>query len=361
MRFPELLRTTVLLCAAAATVLAVRHGRRRQRERQRAARSPSIAGWWVLAALSGVSIGRRHDDLASDRECCWRARGRRRSLPEINPGRIVLNRLWPIILCTIGAGAVAFAYPQVPGDRGRLRDHLGARLAPSVGRGDRDRGARRRPLLRRAHLAAAADQAGPHARIPLQPDRDGRRQATRRRSPGATPEIAMPDGMPRPMNPLAYIPSPSEQRLLDRAAVLPRLRDLLRVRRRRRDLHRAPPLGEARRRPGHRLRRRLVGLPGRPGRRPDLLPDHHAEPDSRSLVGPVRDLGRRPRNLGRHRRRRRRSGSGTCAGGDLELARRSIASWTPPRRGCWSRSRSAGSATTSTRSCSASPRRCRGR
>jgi hypothetical protein len=35
-------------------------------------------------------------------------------LPEINPGRIVLNRLWPIIVCTVGAGAVAFAYPQVP-------------------------------------------------------------------------------------------------------------------------------------------------------------------------------------------------------------------------------------------------------
>ena len=33
-----------------------------------------------------------------------------------------------------------------------------------------------------------------------------------------------------------------------------------------------------------------------------------------SLVGPVCDLGRRPRDLGRHRGSAPRSGSGTCAG-----------------------------------------------
>ena len=32
----------------------------------------------------------------------------------MNPSRTVLNRLWPLLLCTIGAGALAFATPQVP-------------------------------------------------------------------------------------------------------------------------------------------------------------------------------------------------------------------------------------------------------
>ena len=36
------------------------------------------------------------------------------TLPEVNPGRILLNRLWPLLVSTIGAGAVAFVLPQVP-------------------------------------------------------------------------------------------------------------------------------------------------------------------------------------------------------------------------------------------------------
>src|SRR5437764_8931969 len=36
------------------------------------------------------------------------------SLPELNPARTVLNRLWPLLLSTIGAGALAFLIPQVP-------------------------------------------------------------------------------------------------------------------------------------------------------------------------------------------------------------------------------------------------------
>src|SRR5437588_5662357 len=36
------------------------------------------------------------------------------SLPEVNPGRTVLNRLWPLLVSTVGAGALAFVLPQVP-------------------------------------------------------------------------------------------------------------------------------------------------------------------------------------------------------------------------------------------------------
>lgn len=112
MRFTELLRTTVMLCAAAATLLAVmtvaganEHGN--------ALLVPVSAGWWVLAAITGALIGRRN---STSREVALLLASARtqRMLPEINPARIVLNRLWPIIVCTVGAGGVAFALPQVP-------------------------------------------------------------------------------------------------------------------------------------------------------------------------------------------------------------------------------------------------------
>ena len=51
-------------------------------------------------------------------------------LPEHRPGAVLLNRLWPLLLSTVVAGALGFVFPQVPGDAPRLRDHLGARLAP---------------------------------------------------------------------------------------------------------------------------------------------------------------------------------------------------------------------------------------
>jgi hypothetical protein len=36
------------------------------------------------------------------------------SLPEVHPGRILVNRLWPLLVSTVGAGALAFVLPQVP-------------------------------------------------------------------------------------------------------------------------------------------------------------------------------------------------------------------------------------------------------
>ncbi len=67
--------------------------------------------------------------------------------------------------------------------------------------------------------------------------------------------------------------------------------------------------------------------------------------------GPVRGLGRRPRDLGRDRRRR----GGRHLAGPQAPAPRSPTSWTPPPPPCSSPRRSGGSATTSTRSSSAGP------
>jgi hypothetical protein len=111
-RFAEFLRTTVLLSAAAATALAA--------VTIAAASStnddllvPVAAGWWLVAALIGGWQGRRAGTSGQIATLLAGARTQA-SLPELHPGRTVLNRLWPLVLMTVGAGALAFVLPQVP-------------------------------------------------------------------------------------------------------------------------------------------------------------------------------------------------------------------------------------------------------
>jgi hypothetical protein len=67
----------------------------------------------VLASLIGIWLGHRAD--ASPPIATLLASARMQaSLPEVNPGRTLLNRLWPLLLSTVGAGALAFVLPQVP-------------------------------------------------------------------------------------------------------------------------------------------------------------------------------------------------------------------------------------------------------
>lgn len=112
MRFTDFLRTTVLMSAAAASALAavtvagaVNTGD--------ALVVPLGAGWWVLAALIGIWIGRRGEASPPIASLLASAR-MQSSLPELNPARTVLNRLWPLVISTVGAGALAFVLPQVP-------------------------------------------------------------------------------------------------------------------------------------------------------------------------------------------------------------------------------------------------------
>jgi hypothetical protein len=67
----------------------------------------------VAAALIGVWLGRRAE--ASPPIASLLASARlQTSLPEVHPGRTLLNRLWPLLISTVGAGALAFIFPQVP-------------------------------------------------------------------------------------------------------------------------------------------------------------------------------------------------------------------------------------------------------
>ena len=112
MRFSDFLRTTVLISAAAATALGAvtLAGANGTND---GLVVPLAAGWWLVAALLGVLQGRRAETSPPIATLLANAR-MQPTLPEMNPGRVVINRLWPLLFSTIGAGALAFVLPQVP-------------------------------------------------------------------------------------------------------------------------------------------------------------------------------------------------------------------------------------------------------
>jgi len=111
-RFSDFLRTTVLISAAAATVLAAVTVAGANGTSDDLV-VPVAAGWWIAAAAIGVWMGRRN--VASPAIASLLANAKMQpSLPEVAPARIVVNRLWPLLVSTVGAGALAFVFPQVP-------------------------------------------------------------------------------------------------------------------------------------------------------------------------------------------------------------------------------------------------------
>jgi hypothetical protein len=112
-RFVDFLKTTVLLSAGAATVLAL------VTVLSVAAGSGSqlallSIGWWVIAALIGLALGRGADASSSIARLLAGARATN-ALPEHRPAAILLNRLWPLLALTVLAGGLAFLAPQIPG------------------------------------------------------------------------------------------------------------------------------------------------------------------------------------------------------------------------------------------------------
>jgi len=111
-RFTDFLRTTVLASAGAASVLAA------LTVASAAGNGndlivPFAAAWWLVAAAAGIWLGRRAETSSPIASLLSSARTQA-SLPEVNPARTMLNRLWPLLVSTVGAGAVAFLVPQVP-------------------------------------------------------------------------------------------------------------------------------------------------------------------------------------------------------------------------------------------------------
>ena len=147
LRFGDFLKATVLLSAASATLLAALTVIGLSQESNPTATYVCF-GWWALATAIGTTLGSRNEATHAIANLLAGAKTQH-SLPDISPARTIFNRLWPLLVVTVGAERAVGVRAADRRHRGRLRDHLGARLAAPGGRGGRDRGARRRPLLRR--------------------------------------------------------------------------------------------------------------------------------------------------------------------------------------------------------------------
>lgn len=111
MRFTDFLKATVMTSAAAATVLAALTAFAASRAEDPLL-VPFAAGWWLMAAATGAVLGRRAETTPPIARLLADARSTQ-SLPEVRPGRVLFNRLWPLLVCTVAAGALAFVFPQV--------------------------------------------------------------------------------------------------------------------------------------------------------------------------------------------------------------------------------------------------------
>ena len=174
MRFSDFLRTTVLISAAAASLLgAVTLAGTASTSDDLLV--PVAVGWWVVARPDrAVASGAGPRPRRRSRRC-WPAPACSRRCPRsTRPGRCS-TACGRCCCSTLGAGAVGFALPQVPAIAAGFAIIWALAWRRQASARDGDRGARRRALLHRAHLAAAADQAGPDARLPLQPARAQRR------------------------------------------------------------------------------------------------------------------------------------------------------------------------------------------
>ena len=113
MRFGDFLKATVLLSAASATLLATLTVISLSRELEATAAYVCIA-WWSVAVVIGIVIGARTEATTQIARLLAMARVQH-SLPELHPARTIFNRLWPLLLCTVGAGVLSLFLPQVGG------------------------------------------------------------------------------------------------------------------------------------------------------------------------------------------------------------------------------------------------------
>lgn len=111
MRFTDFLKATVMTSAAVATLLAaITVAAASSNDDPRLV--PFAAAWWLAAATIGAVLGRRAQTTPPIARLLASARTTR-ALPEMAPSRILLNRLWPLLLCTVVASGLALLFPQV--------------------------------------------------------------------------------------------------------------------------------------------------------------------------------------------------------------------------------------------------------
>jgi hypothetical protein len=112
MRFRDLLRVAVMLSGGAASALAVVSIYGTTQEEDNTLLYVAV-GWWLAAAAAGLWLGRRLRPTPGIARLLADARSTT-ALPELEPGSVIFNRLWPVAVVTVLAGAVGFFLPQVP-------------------------------------------------------------------------------------------------------------------------------------------------------------------------------------------------------------------------------------------------------
>jgi hypothetical protein len=111
MPFVDLLRVTVLLAAAVATALGAVAVLVAAQDGNQAALIVA-GGWWLVAGIGGVWLGRSPRSTEAISRVLAGARTAT-SLPPASPGRIAFLRLWPVGLFAVVAGGLAAIAPQV--------------------------------------------------------------------------------------------------------------------------------------------------------------------------------------------------------------------------------------------------------
>jgi len=111
MRFTDFLKATVMTSAAAATLLAAITAFAASRADDPLL-VPFAAAWWIAAGAIGGALGRRAQTSPPIARLLADARSTH-SLPEVSPGRVLFNRLWPLLACTVVAAGLALLLPQI--------------------------------------------------------------------------------------------------------------------------------------------------------------------------------------------------------------------------------------------------------
>jgi hypothetical protein len=111
MPYTDLLRVTVFLTGAEATVLGAITALGANREGDTATILVAAA-WWLISLAIGIYLGRPARAADDVRDALTRARTAT-SLPQESPARIAAGRLWPIVVTAIVAGGLGLFFPGV--------------------------------------------------------------------------------------------------------------------------------------------------------------------------------------------------------------------------------------------------------
>jgi hypothetical protein len=113
MPFTDFIRATVVLCAAAATTLAIVAVLSGAAEHDPGGLTVPFV-WWAAATVFGLTLGWRGSATSGIARLLAGARSSN-TVPEQRAGLILVTRLWPLLIGTLAACVLGSLAPQIPG------------------------------------------------------------------------------------------------------------------------------------------------------------------------------------------------------------------------------------------------------